>query len=272
MKHFDNRIAAITGAGSGIGRALALQLAEHGAILALADIDEPGLEQTRARAEELGARVSVHRVDVSRREQVEAYAAEVEAQHGGCQLLFNNAGVSLVDTIETMDIEEMEWLMGINFWGVVYGTKAFLPLMRRAEEAHLINISSIFGIIGFPTQGIYNASKFAVRGYTEAMRIELAGTSVGVSCVHPGGIRTQIVANAKIAEENVQQTRQNFNQQFEKLARTSAEDAAAIILKGVLAKKVRILVGGDARFMDIVARLFPSRYEVLLRLNKMIGR
>ncbi len=272
MRSFAGKVAAITGAGSGIGQALALQLAQQGAHLALADINEQGLQQTREKAEAHGSKVSVHRVDVSQRDQVEAFAAEVEAGHGGCHLLFNNAGVALVDRIETMDIADMEWLMGINFWGVVYGTQAFLPLLRRVDEAHLINISSIFGIVGVPTQGAYNASKFAVRGYSEALRIELAGSSVGVSCVHPGGIRTQISANARVAEENVKQSKQSFTRQFDKLARTSAEDAASIILKGVQRGKVRILVGGDARFMDLVARLFPSRYERVLGLHKLVGQ
>lgn len=200
MKSFEGRVAAITGAGSGIGRALAEQLAGHGAHLALSDIDDTGLAETVRRCEGRGVKVTSAHLDVADRAAVDAWAEAVAAEHGKVNLIFNNAGVALGATVEDMSIEDMTWLMNINFWGVVYGTKAFLPHLKAAGEGHIVNISSVFGLISIPTQSAYNAAKFAVRGFTDSLRIELDAMNCGVSCttVHPGGIKTNIARNARM--------------------------------------------------------------------------
>ena len=200
VKQFDDRVAAITGAGSGIGRALAVDLAGRGAHLALSDIDEAGLAETVARCEGRGVKVTARRVDVADRAEVEAWADEVVADHGRVNLIVNNAGVALTAEVDAMSYDDLEWLMGINFWGVVHGTKAFLPHLKAAGEGHVVNLSSVFGLLSIPTQSAYNAAKFGVRGFTDALRIELDAADCGVSAttIHPGGIRTNIVRNARL--------------------------------------------------------------------------
>src|SRR4029079_17978802 len=197
MKSFEGRVAAITGAGSGIGRALAQELARRGAHLALCDIDEVGLAETVALCEGSGVKVTSQRVDVANRDAMYAWADQVVAHHGKVNLIFNNAGVALGATIEAMSFDDFEWLMGINFWGVVHGTKAFLPHLKAAGEGHIVNLSSVFGLISVPTQSAYNAAKFGVRGFTDALRIELDIERCGVSAttVHPGGVKTNIARN-----------------------------------------------------------------------------
>ena len=193
MKTLRGKVVTITGAASGIGRALAVQAAKDGALLALADWDERGVNETARLA---GASRSIARkLDVRSEEGVSAFAAEVDTELGGAHVIVNNAGVSVSDFVGTMKRADFEWLMDINFWGVVRGTEAFLPQLRTKDDAHIVNISSVFGLIGVPSQSAYNASKFAVRGYTEALRQELHGTHVRVTCVHPGGVRTNIVRN-----------------------------------------------------------------------------
>jgi short-subunit dehydrogenase len=196
MKSFKNKVAAVTGAGSGIGRALAKALAREGAELAISDIQTERLEETAGMLRELGAKVSVQTLDVSNREQVFAWADQVAREHGRVNLIFNNAGVAHASTLEGCSIEDFEWIMSINFWGVVYGTKAFLPHLRAAGEGHIVNVSSIFGVIAVPGNGTYNASKFAVRGFTEALRRELADTKVCVRYVAPRATRTGINTSA----------------------------------------------------------------------------
>ena len=194
MKSFEGKVAAITGAGSGMGRTLAVELARRGCHLALSDINEAGLVQTMKECVVHGVRVTLQRLDVSDRAAVFSWASQVSEDHGRINLIFNNAGVSLAAPAETAKIEDFEWIMGINFWGVVHGTQAFLPYLRASGDGHVINTSSLFGIIAMPTQGAYNASKFAVSGYTEALRMELEmeGVSVSATCVHPGGVATNI--------------------------------------------------------------------------------
>ena len=270
MKNFSGKVAVITGAGSGIGRALAVQFAERGCVLAVADISADGLQETRKPVEAAGAVCSTHIVDVADRAAVEEFAADVVREHGAVHLLVNNAGVTLVDRAEHVSYDDLEWIMNINFWGVVYGTKSFLPYMRRVDEAHIVNVSSLFGLVAMPLQSAYNASKFAVRGFTEALKMELAGSHIGVSCVHPGGIKTGIGRNSRISEEALSVPKEELIAEFEKAARTTPEKAAAVIIRGIEKNKRRVLIGGDARFVDLVARFFPGSYEKILGIEKKV--
>lgn len=271
MSSTSRQVAVITGAASGIGKALAEQLAAQGCSLALADISEEPLNQLAELLRKQGNKVTTARLDVADRAAVEDFATQVRAEHGRVDLVFNNAGVALSQTVEHTDYSDFEWLMNINFWGVVYGTKAFLPLMREQGSGHIINVSSIFGIIGVPTQAAYNASKFAVKGFTEALRQELHGSGIEASCVHPGGIKTNIVRNARfyVDTKGVADS-QAAIANFDKIASTDAATAARVILQGVEGNKGRILIGNDARLLSLLQRLFPTGYQRLLRrfLNK----
>jgi NAD(P)-dependent dehydrogenase (short-subunit alcohol dehydrogenase family) len=270
MRDLRGWVAAVTGAASGIGRALANELARQGCELALSDVDAAGLEQTRAALSAAGTKVSAARVDVADREAVFEWADEVAAQHGRVNLIANNAGVALGATIRNMTLDELDWLMGINFFGVVHGTKAFLPHLTRAGAGHIVNISSLFGLIGFPGQGAYNAAKFAVRGFSECLAMELAieKSPIGVTCVHPGGIRTAIARNARIgANEPNDRTREEIAEGFERIARTSPERAAEVIVAGVRRGKRRVIVGPDAHALSLLQRLLPVRYQRLVELG-----
>ena len=267
MKSFDNKVAAITGAGSGIGRALAVALAAKGCHLALCDVDEAGLEETKRQTAALGVRVTSEAVDVANREAVYAWADRVAKEHGRVNLIFNNAGVAVASTVEKMSYGDFEWLMGVNFWGVVHGTKAFLPHLKARGEGHVINVSSVFGLAGIPSQSAYNTAKFAVRGFTESLRQELdmLGYGVSASCVHPGGIKTRIAKSARMNESIGDlglgsadaQTREKFERGFI----TTAQRAAETILSGVQRNQRRILVGPDARVYDWLVRLLPTAYQ-----------
>ena len=258
MQSFEGRVAAITGAASGIGRALAVDLAHRGAHLALADVDEAGLADTVARCEGRGVKVTSRRVDVADRAAVAAWADAVVTDHGAVHLVVNNAGVALGATVAAMDHDDLEWLMGVNFWGVVHGTKAFLPHLLAAREGHLVNVSSVFGLFSVPAQSAYNASKFAVRGFTDALRIELDLAGAGVSCttVHPGGIRTNIARNARMDPSAAALTGSDDGPDaFDQVAMTTPEKAARQILRAVERDKRRALVGPDAKVLDLLARL-----------------
>lgn len=260
MQSFTNKVVVITGAASGIGRALAQQLSADGAHLALSDVNMAGLEETKALLKGSG-NVTLHTLNVADRAAWEAYAESVIADHGQVDAIINNAGVALSETIEKMSYEDMEWIVDINFWGVVYGTKTFLPLLKARPEAAIINVSSIFGIIALPTQGAYNATKFAVRGFTESLRQELANTNVMVTTVHPGGIKTNIVRNGRMKTSMAgDKTLEQQAREFEKMARTTPAQAASIIVNGTLKGKRRILIGSDAKAMDRAQRLFPIKY------------
>jgi butyryl-CoA dehydrogenase len=265
MRRFDGRVAAITGAGSGIGRALAVELAGRGTHLALCDIDEVGLTDTVARCEGQGVKVTAQRVDVADRASVEAWADQVVADHGAVHLVVNNAGVALGATIESMSYDDFEWLMDINFWGVVHGTKAFLPKLIDAGEGHIVNVSSVFGLLSIPSQSAYNAAKFGVRGFTDALRIELDVARNGVSCttVHPGGIKTNIVRNARMHESVAGFTRgtPDVGSDFDKVAMTTPEKAARQILTAVERNRRRALIGPDAKALDLLARLPAGLYQ-----------
>ena len=262
-------IAVVTGAASGIGRALAVRFAKEGiGGIAISDINETDLNETARMIEDTGVPVSVHIIDVSKLEQMERFAGEVLEKHGRVTHLVNNAGVGLIGCFDQLSIEDFEWLMGINFWGVVYGTKVFLPIMLRQESAHLVNISSVFGLIAPPEQSAYCSAKFAVRGFTESLRHELAETNVSVSCVHPGGIKTNIIRNARVGEGALEEWKTQGSEFFDKITQTTAEEAAEIILKGIKKKNPRILVGRDAKEISKIARIFPKKYlRILERLN-----
>jgi len=267
MKDFKNKVAAITGAASGMGRTLAIELARRGCHLALSDVNEAGLAETARLAGQHGVKITTQRLDVAQREAVYAWADAVVRDHGRVNLVFNNAGVALGAFIDTVKPEDFEWIMGINFWGVVWGTQAFLPHLKRAGEGHIINTSSLFGLLASPTQGTYNASKFAVRGFTEALRQELDLEKCGVSAtsVHPGGIRTNIARAAKMDASmdratggQAEAARARFDQM---LNMTTAESAAQQILRAVERNQRRVLVGMDAKLMDFVVRLLGSWYQ-----------
>jgi NADP-dependent 3-hydroxy acid dehydrogenase YdfG len=262
MKDFRDKVCVITGTGSGIGRALAFELAARGARLAVSDIDGPAAAATAAACVARGAREAAgFALDVSSREAVFAHAEEVATRFGVVNLVVNNAGVALEGTVLETSIEDYEWIVGINFWGVVYGTKAFLPHLVASGDGHLVNISSLFGLIGIPGQSGYNATKFAVRGFTEALRQEMlmAGYRVGVSSVHPGGVKTNI-ARAARSETDADERAETF----EKIARLTPEAAAKIIVRGVERRRARILVGNDARALDLLQRAIGSRYQGLV--------
>ena len=278
MRSFVDRVAAITGAASGIGRALALELAAERCHLALSDVDERGLAETARLAGEHGVRVGTARIDVARRDEVHRWADAVAREHGRVNLVFNNAGVGLGATIEAMSYDDFEWLMGIDFWGVVHGTKAFLPHLKASGDGHVVNVSSIFGLVGIPTQGAYNAAKFAVRGFTEALREELdiAGVAVSATCVHPGGVKTNIAQMARLDPSIGDVTGGDVDAAragFERVALTTPRAAARKILRGVRRKARRVLVGGDAYVVDLMQRLMPARYQVLVAaFSRRIGR
>jgi NAD(P)-dependent dehydrogenase (short-subunit alcohol dehydrogenase family) len=265
VRSFDGRVAAITGAGSGIGRALASELAGRGAHLALSDVDEVGLAETVARCEGTGVKVTSQLVDVADRDAVFAWADQVVADHGKVNLVVNNAGVALGATVEGMSYEDLEWLMGINFWGVVHGTKAFLPHLKASGEGHVVNLSSVFGLISVPSQSAYNAAKFAVRGFTDSLRMELEieRSCVSATTVHPGGVRTNIARRARIdpSVEALGGAADDTGEEFDKIARTTPEAAARQILAAVQKDRRRALIGHDATLIDLISRLPAGLYQ-----------
>jgi NAD(P)-dependent dehydrogenase (short-subunit alcohol dehydrogenase family) len=252
----------VTGVASGIGRALAVGLAEQGCHVALCDIDASGLGQTADMLKHHPVNVTTHVVDIARREQVARYAAEVVRSHGGVHLLINNAGVVVTQTLEDISYEDFEWLMGINLWGVVYGCKEFLPYLKRQSEAHIVNMSSVNGIYSDPNNGAYCTSKFAVRGFTETLCQELNSTPVKVSCVHPGGVKTDIARHArfyKVSDGSL--SKEQAARLFDLIARTPADTAAKIIIAGIKKDRARIMVGTDAYVLDWLKRLFPVGFQ-----------
>lgn len=266
MSFLSDGVAVVTGAGSGIGRALAQQLAVAGSALAIADIDEAGLQDTAQSLAKNSALVTTHVLDVAKEQSVKAFASDVSERHGRVTLLINNAGVALHGDFGEVSLDDFRWLMDINFWGAIYGVKYFLPMLKRGQRAHIVNLSSVFGIIAPAGQAAYSASKFAVRGFTEALRHELQGSSISVSCVHPGGIRTPIAKHARLGAATPTARREESIARFEKLARTPPERAAAVILRGVEHRSPRILIGADAYQIDFLQRLRPASYwKVLAR-------
>jgi NADP-dependent 3-hydroxy acid dehydrogenase YdfG len=261
MSAFEGKVAVITGAGSGIGRALALNLAKKGAKLALSDIDTDGLAETVRQAQALGAHVKSDRVNVAEREAVLAYADAVVAHFGQVNQVYNNAGIAYNGNVEKSEFKDIERIIDVDFWGVVNGTKAFLPHLIASGDGHVVNISSLFGLIAIPGQSAYNAAKFAVRGFTEALRQEMliAKHPVKVTCVHPGGIKTAVARNATVADgENLQ----TFAEFFDKrLAIHSPEMAADTIINAVAKGRARVVVGWEAKAFDLLARISGPSYQ-----------
>jgi len=262
MKTLDGKVVVITGAGSGIGRALAVQAADQGAVLALTDWDEVGLVETAQLVQTRTSReVRTDKLDVRDRQAFHDYATSVRQELGRVNVIVNNAGVALHGNFEEVSYEDFEWVMDVDFWGVVQGTKAFLPYLIESGDGHVVNISSLFGLLGMPGQTAYNAAKFAVRGFTESLREEMlvARHPVQVTCVHPGGIKTAIARNARATASHDQAgVAKHFDT---KLARLTPERAAEIILAGVLSNQPRVVVGMDAKVLDLFVRLVGARYQ-----------
>lgn len=262
MKKLQNKVAVVTGAASGIGRALALKLADKGCRLALSDMNEAGLEDvTSTCARKVDARSYL--LDVSDRDAIYAHADAVAKDFGQVNMIINNAGVALSASVREMTDEDFKWIMDIDFWGVAHGTRAFLPHLIASGDGHVVNISSVFGLIGVPKQSAYNAAKFAVRGFTEALRQEmkLEKQPVQVSCVHPGGIRTNIARAARMGKSENAEAQRNG---FDKLAMTSPEKAATIIIRGIQKNESRILVGPDAWGIEALNRVLGASYQPLV--------
>jgi len=261
MSSFEGKVAVITGAGSGIGRALALNLAAKGARLALSDVDMDGLAETVGQAQKLGAHVRSDRLDVAEREAVLAYADEVVAHFGTVNQVYNNAGIAYDGNVERSAFKDIERVMDVDFWGVVNGTKAFLPHVIASGDGHIVNISSLFGLVAVPGQSAYNAAKFAVRGFTEALRQEMlvAKHPVKVTCVHPGGIKTAVARNATVAAGEDAQTLAEFYDKY--LLIHSPEMAAKTIVNGVAKGHARVIIGWEAKAIDLVARIIGPSYQ-----------
>ncbi|MGY4649268.1 SDR family NAD(P)-dependent oxidoreductase [Mycobacterium sp. URHB0021] len=263
MQGFAGKVAVVTGAGSGIGQALAIELARSGASVAISDIDTDGLAVTQKRLTDIGAPVKADRLDVTEREAFEQYADGVVAQFGTVNQIYNNAGIAFAGDIEATGYKDIEKVMDVDFWGVVNGTKLFLPHLIASGDGHVVNVSSIFGLFAVPGQAAYNAAKFAVRGFTEALRQEMvvAGHPVKVTTVHPGGIKTNIVRNMTTVD-SVDKDRLS-NTFDKKLASTTPEKAATVILDGVRKNRARVLIGSDAKALDLIVRLTGSGYQRL---------
>lgn len=268
--NLQQSVIAITGAGSGIGQCLALECASRGAHVAISDISQQSLQSTKSQIETVYPQVKVNTqvLDVSDREQMAQWATQVYEDLGKINVIINNAGVALSASVESMQYDDFDWLMKINFGGVVHGCKSFIPYIKKSSWGYIVNVSSLFGLISTPNNSAYNAAKFAVRGFTESLRIELmmSNQKIGVSSVHPGGIKTNIVNSAREGEGLIgvasrmspDERKQNFNQ---KMAKTTPERAARIIVDGIVKQKPRILIGFDAKMLDILQRLLPVKYQ-----------
>lgn len=263
MEGFAGKVAVVTGAGSGIGQALAIELARNGASVAISDVNTDGLAETEQRLKAIGAKYKSDRLDVTEREAFELYADEVKAHFGKVNQIYNNAGIAFTGDIEISGYKDIERVMDVDFWGVVNGTKSFLPHLIESGDGHVVNVSSVFGLFSVPGQAAYNAAKFAVRGFTEALRQEMAMAKhpVKVTTVHPGGIKTGIARNMTAAEGiDTTELAKTFDK---KLASTTPEKAAQVILDGVRRNRARVLIGTDAKALDIVVRLTGSGYMTL---------
>ncbi|HKP43254.1 SDR family NAD(P)-dependent oxidoreductase [Mycobacterium sp.] len=272
MEGFAGKVAVVTGAGSGIGQALAIELARSGASVAISDVNTEGLATTEERLKSIGAPVKTDRLDVTEREAFELYADAVKDHFGKVNQIYNNAGIAFAGDIEVSQFKDIERVMDVDFWGVVNGTKVFLPHLIASGDGHVVNISSIFGLFSVPGQAAYNAAKFAVRGFTEALRqeMELAGHPVKVTTVHPGGIKTNIVRNMTAVDSvDLAKLTNTFDK---KLASTSPQKAARVILDGVRKNKARVLIGNDAKALDLIVRATGSGYQRLFStvLSRMV--
>ena len=269
MRNFKDKICIVTGAASGIGAACAKALSAVGAYVVMIDVRADMLEITQQEITAAGGKGESHIVDVSDRDAMFALADQVKQNHGGADLVLNNAGVAHGAPVAEITMDNFNWVMDIDFWGVVHGTQAFLPHMLERGSGHIANVSSIFGLIGVPSQSAYNAAKYGVLGFTEALRHEMDGKDIGVTCIHPGGINTNIVRHARIAQgPDAEAQREEAIVKFQQLTRTQPDGAARIILKGI----ARILIGPDAVLVDIIRRLFPASYLRFLPFLKEVGR
>ncbi len=273
MRQLKDKVCVITGASSGIGAACAKAMAAEGAIVIGCDLRLDMLKDVAKEIEKSGGRMEAHQLDVSDRDAMFALAAEVETKHGGADLVLNNAGVAHGATVEEMTMDNFQWVMDIDFWGVVHGTQAFLPHMIKRGSGHIANVSSIFGLIGVPTQSAYNAAKFAVLGFSEALRHEMRDQNIGVTCIHPGGINTNIVRHARFQQgPDMDNEREEAIQRFQQFTITQPDGAAKAILKGIKKNKARVLIGPDALLVDWARRLFPTHYMRALPFLKDIGK
>jgi NADP-dependent 3-hydroxy acid dehydrogenase YdfG len=263
MEGFAEKVAAVTGAGSGIGQALAIELGRSGAALAISDVNLEGLAETEEQLKAIGAPVRSDRLDVTEREAFQIYADQINAHFGKVNQIYNNAGIAFTGDVEITEFKDIERVMDVDFWGVVNGTKAFLPHLIASGDGHIVNVSSLFGLMSMPGQAAYNAAKFAVRGFTEALRQEMVLNRhpVKVTSVHPGGIKTPIARTASAAEGVDPEL---IAKLFDKrLANTTPRRAAEIILDGVRKNKPRVLVGPDAVVLDLIVRVTGASYQRL---------
>lgn len=270
MSTLQDKVAVVTGAASGIGRELALQLAERGCHVVLIDKNEALLETTRNDVQALDVECLAFALDVGDVQAMKQCSLDVHGAFGRVDILINNAGVSLIGSAAEQKLEDFHWLMNINFWGVVHGVQSFLPYLKKSDQAYIVNVSSLFGLLSLPLQSAYNASKYAVKGYTESLKMEMAGSNVHVSCVHPGGIKTDITRNLRVGASSVAVSKDQLVEDFDKMAKTTAKSAATQIIDGMLKHNRRILVGADAKILDLVNRFFPGRYEKLLGFEKSV--
>jgi hypothetical protein len=267
LKNLKNKVIALTGAASGIGRSLAIKLAENGCHLAIADVDEQGLKDTLELLPK-GSKASIHIVDVANRERVYSWAEEVVKEHGYVDCIINNAGVTSSMTIEDISYEDFNWVFNIDFYGVLYGTKAFLPYLKQRPDAHIVNISSVNSFFPFPTNGPYNCAKHAVKALNQTLMQELRNTSVNITSVHPGGIKTNIVRNSRNTQDDKSGSAvQKRIREFDRAAGTTPEKAADIIIKGILKNRKRQLVGIDAVVIDILCRIMPQAFSTFMGLR-----
>jgi len=269
MKDFTGCTAFITGGASGIGQALAVELgASEIRRVIICDVHREGLEQTAEDIRAGGGRAEAHILDVGNRDAVHEMAHRIKREHGGADIIINCAGIAQSSDVEELTYDDLDRVMRVNFWGMVYGTKAFLPHLLEKGRGNLVNISSIFGIIGVPRQSAYNASKFAIRGFTEALTHEMKGTDIIISSVHPGGIKTNIARDMLLPQErDRQEERERIAQQFDTFAINTPTYAAQTIIKGMRRGKARILIGRDARMMERIQRLLPQAYWRILSMR-----
>jgi NAD(P)-dependent dehydrogenase (short-subunit alcohol dehydrogenase family) len=263
MKQLESRVAVVTGAGSGIGRAISVLLAKQGCRVALVDIDQTGLDETQRQIAAAGSHATAHRTDVSDKARMQDLADQVAGHYGSVHILVNNAGVSVSGPFAEQSLEDFEWLMGINFWGVVYGCKFFLPHLLAASEGHVVNVSSLFGLIGVGQQSSYCASKFAVRGFSESLRAELADSRVGLTSVHPGGIATNIAASTRVSGD--EKTRARHSRAIERFKQMMPpEKAAEAIIDGIKRNRARVLITRETHVLDFLKRVAPNGSNALL--------
>ncbi|MEH6592949.1 MAG: SDR family NAD(P)-dependent oxidoreductase [Halioglobus sp.] len=265
MKQIEGRVAVVTGAGSGIGQALSLELARRGADIALVDIDEANLSEVKTAIETIGRNASLHVVDVASKQQMAALPEQVIAEHGAVHILVNNAGVSVNLPFEQQDMADLEWISGINYWGVMYGCKYFLPHLQKADQGHIVNMSSSAGLTGMQGQSSYAATKFAVRGLSESLYVELASSSVGITCVHPGAVATNILVAARMDATHKEKMLKMFHLAM------PPEKAAKLIVKAVEKNRFKLVFCVDSRVLDLMKRLFPTGTLKLMRLASRFG-